>query len=229
MTLTHYGLREWGGALIAALILGGFAWLLYRHNWHVTAWILGGFGVLFFVCVAFFFRNPCRKIPEAPGLLLSPADGVVRDIGIVEEFNIAPFTGRARRIGIFLSVFNVHLNRAPADMTVESTHYREGEYLDARHAEAAKRNEAMTIAGTRTEGTKQIPLAVRQISGAIARRIVCPAEAGRKLKRGEIYGMIKFGSRTELYFPVDDVEIKVKVGDAVRCGISVLAAVRESE
>ena len=229
MTLTHYGLREWGEALIAALILGGLAWLLYRHNWHVTAWIFAGAGVLFFVSVAFFFRNPCRKVPADPGILLSPADGVVKDIEIVEDFNIPPFTGKARRIGIFLSVFNVHLNRAPAAMTVESTHYREGEYLDARNGEASRRNEAMTIAGIRTEGTKQIPLAVRQISGAIARRIVCPVEAGRKLKRGEIYGMIKFGSRTELYFPVDDVEVKVKVGDTVRGGLSVLAAVKESD
>ena len=229
MTLTHYGFREWGSALALALVLCGLAWWLYRINWHITAWITGGIGVVFFLAVAFFFRNPCRKVPADPGLLVSPADGVVRDIEIVEDFNIPPFTGKARRIGIFLSVFNVHLNRAPAAMTVESTHYREGEYLDARHSEATKRNEAMTIAGLRTEGKKQIPLAVRQISGAIARRIVCPVEAGRKLERGEIYGMIKFGSRTELYFPVDGVEIKVKVGDAVRGGTSILAAVKDDE
>ena len=227
MTLTHYGVREWGSALVIMLIACGFAWWLHRHNWPVTAWIIGGAGVLIFLYVAFFFRNPVRKLPADPLTLVSPADGVVRDIEVVEDFNLAPFSGKARRVGIFLSVFDVHVNRAPGNMTVESINYREGEYLDARHGEATKRNEAMTIAGTMTVGERQMPLAVRQISGAIARRIVCPVEPGRKLERGEIYGMIKFGSRTELYLPMDGVEIKVKTGDRVYGGSSVIAAVTE--
>ncbi|MBR2374343.1 MAG: phosphatidylserine decarboxylase family protein [Lentisphaeria bacterium] len=229
MTLTHYGLREWGGALAIAVILCGCAWWIYRQNWHVTAWIVAAAGIIFFLAIAFFFRNPVRKLPADPLALISPADGVVKDIEIVEDFNLAPFTGKAQRIGIFLSVFNVHINRAPGNMTVESVNYREGEYLDARHNEATKRNEAMTIAGTMTMGERKIPLAVRQISGAIARRIVCPVKPGRELVRGEIYGMIKFGSRTELYLPVDGVEIKVKVGDKVNGGTSILAAVTELE
>lgn len=115
-------------------------------------------------------------------------------------------------------MLNVHVNRAPAELAVESKYYREGEYLDARNSECARRNEAMTIAGTASAAGKKFPMAVRQISGAIARRIVCPVEPGRQLKKGEVYGMIKFGSRTELYLPLDGVEINVKVGDRVYGG-----------
>ena len=124
-------------------------------------------------------------------------------------------------------MLNVHVNRAPAELAVESKYYREGEYLDARNSECARRNEAMTIAGTASAAGKKFPMAVRQISGAIARRIVCPVEPGRQLKKGEVYGMIKFGSRTELYLPLDGVEINVKVGDRVYGGETVMATVKE--
>ena len=172
---------------------------------------------------AAFFRNPRRQIPSNPLLLVSPADGTIKDIEVVEDFDMAPFTGKALRVGIFLSVFNVHVNRAPAAMTVETVHYREGEYLDARDSQATKRNEAMTIAGTAVIEDTKFPLAVRQISGAIARRIVCPVKAGQTIKRGAIYGMIKFGSRTEIYLPVDKFELNVKIGDKVNGGSSVIA------
>jgi len=112
---------------------------------------------------------------------------------------------------------------------VESTNYREGEFLDARNPEAGKRNEAMTISGTAACGSKRFPMAIRQISGAIARRIVCPVEAGRKLVKGEVYGMIKFGSRTELYLPVEGVEICVKPGEVVRGGQTVIAILTDTE
>ncbi|MEG1980850.1 MAG: phosphatidylserine decarboxylase, partial [Victivallaceae bacterium] len=183
-------------------------------------------GVLF-LSIAFFFRNPVRHVPEDAAAVVSPADGTVRDIEVVDNFDLPPFEGKALRIGIFLSVLNVHVNRAPVGMKVENTHYREGEYLDARHAEATKRNEAMTISGTGTINGKTFPVAVRQISGAIARRIVCPVQAGQALKRGECYGMIKFGSRTELYLPAEGFEVKVKIGDKVRGCESVLARIAE--
>ena len=228
MTLTKYGFREWGTAgLVTVLILVGCVWL-FRAGHTGAATGIGVAVLVIFFCFAAFFRNPSRRIPEDPKLLVSPADGVVRDIGPVEDFNFPPFSGKARRIGIFLSVLNVHVNRAPAELEVESVYYRKGEYLDARNSECAKRNEAMTIAGTATVGEKRFPMAVRQISGAIARRIVCPVQAGRKLRRGEVYGMIKFGSRTELYLPADEgVEINVKVGDRVYGGETVVATVRE--
>ncbi len=228
MTLTRYGFREWGLAGLAAVLILAGCVQLFRAGHPVAAVAAGGVVLLVFFCFAAFFRNPSRRIPDDPHLLISPADGVVRDIGPVEDFNFPPFQGKARRIGIFLSVFNVHVNRVPADLAVDSVYYREGEYLDARNSECARRNEAMTIAGIASVGEKRFPMAVRQISGAIARRIVCPVRPGRKLNRGEIYGMIKFGSRTELYLPVDDgVEINVKVGDRVYGGETVMATVKE--
>ena len=104
-----------------------------------------------------------------------------------------------------------------------SKHYREGRYLDARDTNCIKENEAMTIAGNATAAGKKFPMAIRQVSGAIARRIVCPVLAGRKLKKGEIYGMIKFGSRTELYLPADGFEAAVEIGQKVRGGSMILA------
>lgn len=225
MTLTHYGLREWGGALLLMIICWSAAgWVWCRWHWTGTAIAIAAASALLFCAVAFFFRNPARKIPADPAAVVSPADGVVRDIETVEDFKLPPFEGKALRIGIFLSVLDVHINRAPADMEIENTHYREGEYLDARHAEATKRNEAMTISGRGTAAGRSFPVAVRQISGAIARRIVCRTGAGKHLRRGESYGMIKFGSRTELYLPTTGFELKVKVGDTVRAGESILAA-----
>ncbi len=227
MTLTRFGFREWGIALLVTLVVEAACFYLCRRGYPVWGISIGVVMLLFFLAFAAFFRNPHREIPGDPRLILSPADGVIRDIEVVEEFALPPFTGRALRIGIFLSVLDVHVNRAPADMTVESTNYRPGEYLDARHNEASRRNEAMTIAGTAEVDGRKFPLAVRQISGAIARRIVCPVDAGRKLKRGEIYGMIKFGSRTELYLPETGFTISAKVGDRVYGGMSVLARVDE--
>ena len=227
MTLTRYGFREWGSALlITAVVLVGCYFLgRYVHpGWGCG---VGAVAIVVFVAFAAFFRNPKRTIPEDPKLLVAPADGVVRDIGEVDDFNVPPFEGRALRIGIFLSVLNVHVNRAPAEFNVTGKFYREGEYLDARHPECDKRNEAMTISGTANAGGKSFPMAVRQISGKIARRIVCPIDPGRKLRRGEVYGMIKFGSRTELYLPVDGFEINVKVGDRVYGGETIMATVKE--
>ena len=228
MTLTHYGIREWGSAFIVMLLLLAGSWYLYfKAGYPRTAIAVAAVSVILFLAIAAFFRNPCRRIPGNPLLIISPADGTIKDIVEVEDFNLPPFNGPAVRIGIFLSVFNVHVNRAPAAMTVENVSYREGEYLDARDEGAVQRNEAMTISGTATADDKTFPVAVRQISGAIARRIVCPVKPGRKLEKGEIYGMIKFGSRTELYLPVGRAEINVKVGDKVSGGSSILATLTE--
>ncbi len=227
MTLTKYGIREWGFyGVLAVLLLAGCVFLGSR-GYTALAWGVGVFVAVVYLALAAFFRNPDRRIPEDPRVLVSPADGVVRDIEVVEDFNFVPFTGKALRVGVFLSVFDVHVNRASAAMRVESKFYREGEFLDARHAECAKRNEAMTIAGTATAAGRNFPMAIRQISGAIARRIVCPVEPGCSLERGEIYGMIKFGSRTELYLPVEGFELNVKVGDRVHGGSTIMATMKE--
>lgn len=227
MTLTKYGIREWGIGLVATLVLlAGCYWLgtAGHPGWGFG---LGAMVVVLFLAFAAFFRNPSRRLPADPLQLASPADGVVRDIGVVEDFNFPPFQGRALRIGIFLSVLNVHVNRTPAELEVEGKYYRKGEFLDARDRDCAVRNEAMTISGTAKAGGECFPLAIRQISGKIARRIVCPVEPGRTLRRGEVYGMIKFGSRTELYLPVDRFDVIVRVGDKLRGGETAVAAIRK--
>ncbi len=220
MTLTRYGIKEWGLSLAGALLLLGLSYFLWVKGLFFPAgFIVAGFAILQFFCIAFFFRNPKRNLPNDAGAILSPADGLIKDIEIMETPDVEGFEGKALRIGIFLSVLNVHVNRAPDSMDVKNVHYRKGEYLDARHNEASKRNEAMTISGSSAHNQ---PMAVRQISGAIARRIVCPVKAGKSLKKGQIYGMIKFGSRTELYLPAEAVELRVKPGDKVRGGTSIM-------
>jgi phosphatidylserine decarboxylase len=230
MTLTKYGFKEWFGGAVIALILIGIGVFLFRYEavqW--LAWVIIGLSVVGWLCLAAFFRNPRRTIPGDENVMVSPADGVVRDIEVLDSCEFSEFKDlRVVRIGIFLSVLNVHVNRAPCAMTVTSKHYREGRYLDARSPECSKENEAMTIVGHGTVGKQVFPVAVRQISGAIARRIVCPAEPGRQMVKGDIYGMIKFGSRTELYFPESaDMKICVNIGEAVSGGSTILCRLRD--
>jgi phosphatidylserine decarboxylase len=174
----------------------------------VLAWLLS------------FFRDPQRTISSDPKVLLSPADGTVADIETVDEPNF--IGGKALRIGIFLSVFNVHINRAPCTVRVENITYKKGEFKDARDPDAGKVNESNDVAMTRLHepGDKLI---VRQISGAIARRIVCETKPGDELAAGQQFGMIKFGSRTELYLPAESkIKCMVTIGDKVKAGLSIL-------
>lgn len=175
--------------------------------------------VLVLVWALAFFRDPYRDIPADKNVLLSPADGKVTDIEVVENDFIG---GKALKIGIFLSIFNVHINRAPCDVTVEKISYKKGRYKNAMSPDSGRVNESNDLYLTRV-GREEDRLVVRQISGAIARRIVCVAQKGQKLNGGEKFGMIKFGSRTELYLPIDErVKMIVKVGDKVKAGSSIL-------
>ena len=126
------------------------------------------------------------------------------------------------KIGIFLSIFNTHINRAPCNVTVEQIEYKKGKYKDARNPLASKVNESNTLKLIRTDYPND-RLIVRQISRAIARRIVCKTSQGQSLKIGEKFGMIKFGSRTELLLPHrEDTKCMVKVGDKVKAGLSTI-------
>ncbi len=168
------------------------------------------------VWVMAFFRDPQRAAPTDNSLLVAPADGRITDIETVHEDSF--IGGQALKIGIFLSIFDVHINRAPCNVRIERMTYKKGLYKDARHPEAGKVNESNDLALSRTDNPKN-KLLVRQISGAIARRIVCEARAGDELRTGQKFGMIKFGSRTELYVPSGrDVKCLVKVGDKVKAG-----------
>ena len=229
MTLTRYGFREWGSALAASMILWAGCFVLFKFGFPEAAIIAAAIVLVLFLAFAAFFRNPSRTLPDDAKHLASPADGTVKDIEVVHDFDLPPFKGDALRIGIFLSVLNVHVNRTPAELTVANVNYRPGKYLDARDPKCGKENEAMTVSGEAKVGDATFPMAIRQISGAIARRIVCPVQPGRKLVRGEIYGMIKFGSRTELYLPAEGFEVKVKVGDKVKGGETVVAVMTAAE
>jgi phosphatidylserine decarboxylase len=170
--------------------------------------------------VASFFRDPERTPPAAPEVLASPADGTVADI---ERVATAEYVGEpALRIGIFLSVFDVHVNRTPTAGIVRYLRYQPGRFLDARDPRAGELNESNSL-GLEAGGVK---LLVRQVSGLIARRIVCPVPLETKLAKGERFGMIKFGSRTELYVPISaGADALVKVGQTVRGGETPIASV----
>ena len=171
--------------------------------------------------IVYFFRDPMRRIPAAAGLLVAPADGKVVEITRVERDEF--IGGPAVRIGIFLSIFNVHLNRAPVASRVIALRYSPGAFLDARDPECAFRNENTWI-GLEEQSPPHRRMVIRQISGKIARRIVCDLRPGERLGRGQKIGMIKFGSRTELIIPAaGDLEIEVAVGQGIRAGTTVMA------
>ena len=163
--------------------------------------------LMFLLWLISFFRNPPRKIPDDPRAIVSPADGTVVDVTPLAHYDF--IGGPAVRIGIFLSIFNVHINRAPLAGRVVELHYHPGEFLNAMRPESAERNEFMWIGFEQTEPPSR-RFAVRQISGMLARRIVCTLEPGQTVTRGENFGMIKLGSRTELILPAETVEITVQ-------------------
>lgn len=171
---------------------------------------------LLFVCTLAFFRDPDRAAPADPNAIVAAADGKVMDIIEVDENEVLKM--KTRRVGIFLSIFNVHTNRAPIEGRVIYREHRQGIYLDARRPESSQRNESMIWA---FENPRMI-IVVRQITGAIARRIVAWAQIGDELKKGDRFGMIRFGSRTELYLPLN-AELLVKVGDHVFGGSTIVA------
>lgn len=167
-----------------------------------------------------FFRDPRREIAVDEKILYSPADGIITDISIAERPELG---GKALRIGMFLSIFNVHLNRMPCSARIESVRYAKGQFKNAMSAESGRINESNEVLMTRLAAPCD-RLLVRQVSGAIARRIVCEAKPGQEYAQGFAFGMIKFGSRTELYLPLseDGYAIAVQLGDKVRAGLSPL-------
>jgi len=167
-----------------------------------------------------FFRDPNRSDPSDQRAVVAAADGTVADIEEIDEREF--LKARTRRIGIFLSIFDVHTNRAPVAGRIAFQQFRKGLFFDARRPECSEKNEAMTWAFQNPRST----IVVRQLTGAIARRIVGWAKVGDEVKRGERFGMIRFGSRTEVYLPLD-AEILVRVGDHVKGGASVIARLPE--
>ncbi len=177
-------------------------------------WGVTGVGLVLTVGVALFFRDPERSIPQTPETIVSPADGRVMEI--------VPENAQTRRISIFLSLWDVHINRAPYGGVVQSVVYTPGKFLAAYRQEASWVNEANTI----TIADHGREFMVKQIAGILARRIVCRVRPGDTLEKGQRYGLIRFGSRTDLLLPAT-AEIAVQVGDVVRGGETILAFLKE--
>jgi phosphatidylserine decarboxylase len=193
--------------------------LLAIASWFLTPWLSLLFLLLIFSTLA-FFRDPDRAAPADPNLIVAAADGTVTDIVEIDENEI--LKKRSRRIGIFLSIFDVHTNRAPIDGRIIYRQHREGLCLDARRPECSEKNESMTWAFQNS----RVTIVVRQLTGAIARRIVAWSRLGDELKKGDRFGMIRFGSRTEIYLPLT-ATVLVKVGDHVSAGSTIIARLSE--
>lgn len=189
--------------LAVAAVLG---WVTGNWAWSLLPVVLAAFFL-------WFFRDPERAIPAGAGLIVSPGDGLV-----TETVPISTPDGARQRISIFLSVFDVHVNRAPVGGVLSRVQYRKGEYLNAMNPASAERNEqnAVTIRGEGYEVT------FKQIAGLLARRIVFNHREGERVERGQRVGLIKFGSRVDVIVPAEAV-LRVKVGQRVKGGASILA------
>jgi len=195
----YYGLA----LAAAAVLVGWFA----RPAWSIVPLLLA----LFFL---WFFRDPERSIPDAPGAIVSPGDGKVTDVSFVTSSG----GEKQARISIFLSVFDVHVNRSPIAGIVRDIHYQRGKFLNAMNQASAEQNEQNIV---RVEGDGQ-SIVFKQIAGLLARRIVFNPKLGDRLERGQRVGLIKFGSRVDVLLDAS-AALQVKVGDRVQGGASVLA------
>ena len=219
MRLTRHGTLE---LVVGTVVLLLVAWGLYAI-WPPLALI----ALPLMIWLFSFFRDPERAITSDASAMVSPADGLVSDVVEMESCDLLN-NQPAVRVGIFLSVFNVHVNRAPCDGTVASVIYKRGKFVNAlSHAQASSDNESNAII-LFEPGTTEPVAAIKQIVGLIARRIICTPRTGDVVARGQRIGMIKFGSRTELYIPKRLAPVlKVKQGDKVRGGVDVLATVNK--
>ncbi len=210
--LTSYGRSTWLPLLSGLAIATAAAAL-----WLPWALLLTLPALLF---VAWFFRDP-ERLPEGTGAalaLICPADGKVVEIAETPEPEF--IRGPARKIAIFMNVTDVHVNRAPCDSVVKWTRHEPGLFMNAIRGESGLRNERVLIALERPSGA---PLLLKQVAGLIARRIVCPLTPGARLAGGERFGMIKFGSRVELFLPAsENFEVAVRLGQRVQAGRTIL-------
>jgi phosphatidylserine decarboxylase len=182
--------------------------------WATGGWVWSIAPLLLAAFFLWFFRDPRRTVPDGPGLIVSPGDGLV-----TETAGISTLQGPRKRISIFLSVFNVHVNRSPIGGVLSSVRYQKGQYLNAMNPASADRNEqnSVTVQGEGVEVT------FKQIAGLLARRIVFNLREGDTVERGQRVGLIKFGSRVDVVLPAE-AELCVKVGQRVKGGASILAA-----
>lgn len=191
----------------AVLVTAWAGWLWAAPLWLATAFVVQ------------FFRDPARVVPEQPGAVVCPADGRVIKVDELED----PYLKRpARRVSIFMNVFNVHSNRIPVAGVVRERWYHPGSFLNAALDKAARDNERNAL-WIRTEAGQDV--VVVQVAGLIARRILCYVEPGQQVARGERYGFIRFGSRVDVYLPTS-AQVKVALGDKVHAACDVMAQLK---
>ncbi len=190
------------------LVAGALVWLTGGWWWAIVPILLGTFFL-------WFFRDPERVVPSGPGLVVSPADGVVTSIG-----PISTPAGDKLKLSVFLSVFDVHVNRSPIAGTIREVRYDKGLFLNAMNPASADKNEQNTV----TVEADGFEVTFKQIAGLLARRIVFIKRVGDRVERGEHIGLIKFGSRVDILLP-GNASLAVKKGDRVKGGSSVLATV----
>jgi phosphatidylserine decarboxylase len=201
----------YGLSLLAVAFV--LAWATGNWAWSIAPVLLAAFFL-------WFFRDPERTIPLELGLIVSPGDGLVTETAV-----IATPEGARQRISIFLSVFDVHVNRSPIAGVLTSVRYQKGQYLNAMNPASADRNEQNTVT---VRGGDGVEVAFKQIAGLLARRIVFNLRQGDTVERGQRVGLIKFGSRVNVLLPAE-AEVRVKVGQRVKGGSSVLAAMPEGD
>jgi len=213
MKLTPYG---YGTIAKMFVVFFGILMVAYLIDLHsVVIWLLVALALALIIFTLQFFRDPDRTPPNLPNVIVSPADGKVVLIKEVEhEF----FNGKAKMVSVFMSPLNVHVNRNPISGKVVHFKYIEGQYIAAFDHNAGERNERTEI-GIENE---KIKVFFKQISGFVARRIVCDIKEGDEIKLGERFGMIKFGSRVDMFLPIN-VEVKVKIGDVATAGETIIA------
>ncbi|MCX7834765.1 MAG: phosphatidylserine decarboxylase family protein [bacterium] len=217
MGVTKHGLS----VLIPILLITIVLWMIARIH---SGWWWAGFGIflLFFLFSLWFFRDPYRKISDDPLTIVSPADGKV--IEIAKEQSDPFIKEPVLRISIFLSVFDVHVNRNITDGIVHSIERSKGKYLVAYHPRAMYENHRLRVNVISDYGK----VAYTQVTGAIARRIVCTLKEGQKVKKGERYGMIRFGSRMDIFLPMEKVDVQIQEKEKVKGGATILARWKNS-
>ncbi|HUQ21292.1 MAG TPA: phosphatidylserine decarboxylase family protein [Gemmatimonadaceae bacterium] len=212
MNFAREGYLFIGIAAVAAA--SAFALALARRSWSL--WLLAVIITLIALWVAYFFRDPEREGERGASIVVAPADGRLIMMTEVDEQTF--MEGRALRMSIFMNVFNVHVNRYPADGIVRYVHYNKGKFINAAAEKSSLENEQMSV-GLEVRSTR---ILVRQIAGLIARRIVTYSKVGDTVSQGERMGMIRFGSRVDVFLPVG-ATVRAKVGDLTTAGVTVLA------
>jgi len=200
--------------IAAAVAAGAFGFAISRRSWGL--WLAAFVLLLLALWVAYFFRDPERVGDRGPSLVVSPADGKLIMITEVEEPSFVK--GRAIRLSIFMNVFNVHVNRYPVDGVVKYIHYNKGKFFNAAAEKSSLENEQMSVGIE----TPRHGVLVRQIAGLIARRIVTYSKLGESVKQGDRMGIIRFGSRVDVFLPLGST-IRAKLGDATTAGVTILA------